>query len=135
MDAPSEIDPPPLFSAPRQVIDFIGADYFARNINSLKPDGRLVLLGFLSGAKIQGSLAKVIYNRLSILGSTLRSRDILYQSELIRRFGEECLPLFKKEGGGFEVLVHEEFGWEKVGEAHDALSRNENVGKYVLTIS
>jgi len=106
------------------IIDFIGRDYFQRNLDSLRPSGRLVLLGFLSGAKIENaSLAKVIYKRLEIKGSTLRARDVAYQSSLMRLFESDCLPLFKPKGeDGFEVLIHEELPWTQIKDAHDRMA-------------
>ena len=58
------------------IIDFIAANYFHQNIDSLATDGRLVLLATLGGGKIDNfDLRKILIKRLQILGSTLRARS------------------------------------------------------------
>lgn len=106
------------------VVDYIGQDYFARNLNALEIDGHLVMLGFLSGtvtlvvsaaylllltldhhsgAKIppDASLMSILLKRLNIHGSTLRTRSVQYQAALVARFKQEVFDYFTaKESGG-----------------------------------
>jgi NADPH:quinone reductase-like Zn-dependent oxidoreductase len=53
------------------VIDFIGADYWEKNIQSLARDGHMVLLGLLSGPKTKDplDLSQLLYKRLRIEGA------------------------------------------------------------------
>ncbi|THH30587.1 hypothetical protein EUX98_g3592 [Antrodiella citrinella] len=66
------------------VIDFVGRTHFEKNIQSLALDGRMTLLAFLSGAELPFlNLGPILYKRLRIQGSTLRSRSAPYQADLI----------------------------------------------------
>ncbi|MCQ6483097.1 zinc-binding dehydrogenase, partial [Vibrio parahaemolyticus] len=58
------------------IIDFVGADYFQKNLDSAARDGRIVLLGLMSGSKLHDvDIGQLLFKRLRIEGSTLRSRD------------------------------------------------------------
>lgn len=87
------------------IIDFVGRTHFSKNVDSLAPDGRMTLLAllsgnlhafchmcgavpwlFFSGAVVDNvNLSPILYKRLHIEGSTLRSRSLEYQANLIDR--------------------------------------------------
>ena len=68
------------------IIDFVGRSHWFRNIDSLAIDGRMMVLGILSGTEIEKvSLAPILFKRLRIQGTTLRSRSLSYQAGLIKR--------------------------------------------------
>ena len=56
------------------VLDSIGAAYFEKNLAALRTGGRLVLIGLMGGAKTEVNLALLLARRLSVIGSTLRTR-------------------------------------------------------------
>jgi putative PIG3 family NAD(P)H quinone oxidoreductase len=115
------------------IIDFIAADYFTSNINSLATDGRLVLLATLSGGKIQDfDLRKILSKRLSIMGSTLRSRSLEYQIALTQDFTRFALPRF--QDGRLKPVIDRVLDWNQVKEAHAIMESNKNSGKIVLKI-
>lgn len=92
-----------------------------QNISLLRRDGRLVLLAALSGATLpaKAALAPILFKRLNIKGSTLRSRSAEYQGELLGRFEKEALPYLggEKEGKEMKVSIHEVGGtkWIDLG--------------------
>ncbi|KAL7421992.1 hypothetical protein Q5752_003764 [Cryptotrichosporon argae] len=117
------------------IVDFVGRSYFAQNISLLRRDGTLIYLAFLSGSKLDGTGADIgplLYKRLTIKGSTLRSRSEEYQTELLGKFRDNALPLIKE--GKMKVEVHEVFPWEKVADAHKEMEANKNSGKIVFEI-
>jgi NADPH:quinone reductase-like Zn-dependent oxidoreductase len=57
--------------------DFIGAEYWERNLRSLKICGRLVLVGTMGGVKVETSLMFIMSKRLQIFGSVLRARPLI----------------------------------------------------------
>jgi NADPH:quinone reductase-like Zn-dependent oxidoreductase len=87
------------------VIDFVGRSHWEKNIDSLAIDGRMTILSLLSGkdetpasrearcdtCPCTGNevpsvnLSPILFKRLKIQGSTLRSRSLKYQTELIGR--------------------------------------------------
>nr|ADE10073.1 ADH N [Tremella fuciformis] len=118
-----------------QIVDFIGRDYFNQNLSVLRQDGIMILLAFLSGAAVPegASIAPILGKRLTIKGSTLRSRNADYQGKLLHMFRDNALP--KIIGGEMSVEVHEVFPWTKVQEAHEEMEANRNSGKIVLEVT
>lgn len=56
------------------IIDFIGASYFKQNVASAARDGRMVMLGLLSGGKLEGvELGPILFKRLRIEGTVSAS--------------------------------------------------------------
>lgn len=111
------------------IIDFIGKDYFNQNISLLRRDGTLVFLAVMSGAAFPPGavIAPILFKRLTLKGSTLRSRDVAYQRGLLEKFQELALPKIVK--GEMKVMVHDVLDWEKIQEAHTMMTENKNSGK------
>lgn len=115
------------------VIDFIGAPYFDKNLASLAVDGKLVMLGLLGGSKAVGpDLAPILYKRLKVLGSTLRSRSLDYRSRLIEDFRVNCYQHL--ENGRLKPVIDKIFPWTEVNQAHQYMEENKNRGKVILEI-
>jgi NADPH:quinone reductase-like Zn-dependent oxidoreductase len=88
----------------------------------------MVLLAFMSGVKLEGNnLGPLLFKRLTIKGSTLRSRSVEYQQELLQHFKNEALD--KIVNGEMRIEVHEVFPWDKVADAHKEMEANKNSGK------
>jgi NADPH:quinone reductase-like Zn-dependent oxidoreductase len=89
------------------IVDFIGKNYFDGNINSLRRDGTMVFLAFMSGPVLNEgtNIMPLLFKRLTIKGSTLRSRTVEYQAELLGRFKDEAMDLIKKKE--MKIEVHE----------------------------
>jgi len=113
------------------ILDIIGRDYFERNIAALAPQGRLVCIATMSGAKAELDISVVMRKRLSIIGSVLRSRSVPDKSELVRDFSERFARLF--DTGAMRPVVDSVFGFDRVEEAHELMRRSGHVGKILLT--
>jgi putative PIG3 family NAD(P)H quinone oxidoreductase len=116
------------------IIDFIGAPYYERNIKCLALDGRMVILGLLGGLKMQEptNLAPLLFKRLQIMGSTLRSRDLNYKISLSQELKERTWPHF--ETGALRPVIDSVFPISEVGSAHRRMAANQNQGKIILRI-
>lgn len=69
------------------------------------------MLGLLSGGKVaEASIAPILFKRLTIRGTTLRSRTVEYQADLLKRFSKEALGLVidgvKSKGAGHTLQIH-----------------------------
>ena len=116
------------------IIDFIGGSYFSQNIDSLMRDGRMIILATLGGGKATDcDIRKILTKRLSIMGSTLRSRTRDYQIKLTNEFADFALPRFSD--GRLKPIIDTVFTWDKVKEAHQVMEANKNVGKIVLKVN
>lgn len=118
------------------VVDFVGAPYFTRNVDSLAVDGRLILLATLGGSRVEGlDLRALFAKRANIFASTLRSRDLTYKIRLTSDFRARVLPLFAKvESGRMQPVVDRVLSWKDAAEAHRVMGDNENAGKIVLRV-
>lgn len=95
------------------IIDFPGQSHFQNNINCAGRDGRIVLLALLSGnvAK-EVDIAPILFKRLRIEGSTLRSRDPEYQGLLRDKFVEIALEAITKKE--VKLFIERVFSWKDV---------------------
>lgn len=114
-------------------IDFVGAATFALNVEVLAPQGRMVLLGTLSGGSVEVDLGALMRKRLTVIGSVLRSRPIEEKIELVQSFSRTVLPLLAM--GRLQPVVDRVFPLEDVAAAYAMMERNENFGKIVLRVS
>ena len=115
------------------VIDFVGGPNFARNLDVLAPDGRMVMLAFLGGPKVgELNLVPILRKRLKIMGSTLRARSLDYKSRLTDAFRQQFWPLFAS--GELRPIVDTIYDWQEVAEAHRYMESNGNTGKIVMTV-
>lgn len=114
------------------IIDFVGASYWQKNIRVLNTDGRVVYLAFLGGHTLnEMSLAPILKKRLTIMGSTLRSRSGGYKVNLTTDFIKNTRHLFKQEA--LMPVIDKTFDWNDTEDAHRYMQQNKNFGKIVLT--
>jgi len=112
------------------ILDVIGADYWARNLQSLALRGRMVLVGTMSGAKLEADLGMLMQKRLRVHGTVLRSRPLEEKAALTQEFARRMLPLFASERIG--AVIDHVFPLDEVSEAHRRMESNANFGKIVL---
>jgi putative PIG3 family NAD(P)H quinone oxidoreductase len=114
------------------ILDFIGAPYFERNVNSLDFGGRLVQIGIMGG--IDGAkmpLDRLLYRHLQIIGTVMKSRPQEVKHAMSRRFKERWLAQFGK--GGLAPIIDSVYPLAEAGAAQQRMEDGLNVGKIVLT--
>jgi NADPH:quinone reductase-like Zn-dependent oxidoreductase len=116
------------------IVDFIGAGYFAQNLDAIARDGTIVCLGFMGGTELPAgvSIAPFIMKRITFVGSSLRSRDEEYQGKLRDQLVEHALPRF--QDGRFKLMIDKVLPWEQIQDAHRLLEENKTKGKVICTI-
>lgn len=121
-------------SAPVDVIlDVLGAPALAENLSALAMRGRLVMLGHLQGSKADVSFEPVLRQRLEIIGSLMRIRQLEERIPLVAAFTEEVMPWFTGTADGLRPVIAARLPMEHIAEAHRMMEANANVGKIVLT--
>ena len=110
----------------------VGATYIEADVAALALQGRLCCISTMSGAKAALDLNAVLYKRLTILGSTLRTRSAAQKAKLVADFAHKALPRF--QAGELRPVVARTYPLAQAREAHAALERNEVVGKIVLLV-
>ncbi|MDX1665035.1 MAG: NAD(P)H-quinone oxidoreductase [Candidatus Promineifilaceae bacterium] len=112
------------------ILDPVGANYFERNLALLRPGGRLVQIGLLSGAQAEIDLSQVLGKSIRIIGSRLRPRSWEEKIEITRRFRAEVWPLLRE--GRLEPVIDSLFALPEAQAAHEYVRQNRNVGKVIL---
>jgi NADPH:quinone reductase-like Zn-dependent oxidoreductase len=120
------------------VIDFVGQSHWAKNVESLAIDGRMTILATLSGSEVPVvNLSPILYKRLRIQGSTLRSRSLQYQTELIAspKFRDIIDKVTGVNGGGpIRTYIHKVYPWTEIQGAHHEMAGNKNSGKIIVEV-
>jgi NADPH2:quinone reductase len=114
------------------ILDIIGGSYTPRNIAALAVEGRLVQIGLQEGSNVQIDLRPVMMRRLTITGSTLRSRTVAQKGEIARALLENVWPLL--ESRRVTPVIDREFPLADAAEAHRYLESGEHIGKVVLKV-
>jgi putative PIG3 family NAD(P)H quinone oxidoreductase len=114
------------------IFDLVGASYLEANVAALGLQGRLCCLSTMGGSKGTLDLGSLLMRRLTVMGSTLRSRSPAQKAKLVADFAEKALPRFR--GGDLRPVVARTYPLAQAREAHAALERNEVVGKIVLLV-
>jgi NADPH:quinone reductase-like Zn-dependent oxidoreductase len=114
------------------ILDMVGGDYVAKNLRLLRPDGRLVFIAAMKSAAAEFNVLQVMRRRLTITGSTLRSRDREFKGALIAEVEREVWPLI--DAGKFQPNVFRTFRFEEAAAAHRLMESGEHSGKIVLTM-
>jgi len=119
------------------IIEFVGQSHWHKNIDCFARDGRMTILSTLSGSVVKDmDILPLLYKRLRIQGSTLRSRTVEYQADLIKNFEKDILGEITscKGNGKIRTSIHEVFPFEKIQDAHQTMERDANAGKLIVTI-
>jgi NADPH:quinone reductase len=112
------------------VLDIVGGDYLQRNIDSLAMHGRLVQIGLLGSARAEINLSPVMQKRLTITGSTLRTRSVEEKGAIARELESRVWPLLSSRL--VAPVVDRTLPLSQASEAHRLLETGEVVGKLVL---
>ncbi len=113
----------------RVVMDFVGAAYLAQNLEVLRPQGTLLLVGMMGGAQASVDLGLVLRKRLRVVGTVLRSRPLEEKIALAQAFERRVLPHLAS--GSLRPVLDRTFDMRDLADAHRAMEQNENFGKLV----
>jgi NADPH2:quinone reductase len=114
------------------ILDAQAGPYTQRQMDLLKPDGRLVFIASHLGATAEVNIRAVVRRRLTLTGSTLRPRPASYKGRLASELVAQVWPLI--ETGEIVTRIHAFFAFDDVREAHRLLDGNEQIGKVVLAV-
>lgn len=114
------------------ILDPVGGDYSALNLQLMALDGRWVLIGLMGGREAKLDLAQVLAKRVQLLGSTLRNRSDQFKADLLSDLGQQVWPLFAE--GRLRPQLAKAFAMKDAEAAFAELASNTVAGKVVLLI-
>lgn len=112
------------------IVDLVGGDYLNRNLQCLKPLGRIVLVGLVAGRSAPLDMGMTLSKRATIVGTVMRTRLLDEKISVASLFAREVLPLLAS--GAVVPVVDRVLSIADVGEAHRVVEANENFGKVVM---
>jgi len=115
------------------VLDIVGGDYVAREINCMAEDGRLALIAVLGGTKGNVDLARLLMRRLSLIGSVLRPRSREFKAAIAANLIEHVWPLF--ESGRIKPVIYQTFPLDQAAQAHRLMESSQHIGKIMLKVN
>ncbi|MDP6785729.1 MAG: NAD(P)H-quinone oxidoreductase [Rhodospirillales bacterium] len=114
------------------ILDMVGGDYVARNIEALAIEGRLVYIAFLDASRVEVDLRPMMVKRLAITGSTLRPLSDERKAAIAATLRKRIWPLI--DTGRIKPVVHATFPLAQAAEAHRLMESSAHIGKIMLSV-
>ena len=114
------------------ILDMVGGEYIARNLDALADDGRLVQIAFLQGPKISLNFTQVMTRRLTLTGSTLRPQSDVAKARIASSLLSQVWPLLS--AGRIAPVIDSCFDLDQAAQAHARMETSTHIGKIVLRI-
>jgi putative PIG3 family NAD(P)H quinone oxidoreductase len=112
------------------ILDMVGGPYFAKNLDLLNMDGRIVHIAALKGNKVELDIGKMMRKRAIITGTTLRPRSPVEKGQIAAELRAKVWPLIAK--GRIKSVVYKTFPLAEASAAHRLMESSEHIGKIVL---
>lgn len=114
------------------ILDMVGAPYFARNLQAIAKDGRIVYIAHPQGRELAVDIGAVMMKRAWITGTTLRHRTLEQKAAIARELERSLWPLVER--GEVRPHISRVFPLREAAQAHIHLDGPHNIGKTVLAV-
>ena len=114
------------------ILDNMAAKYLERNISSLAPGGRLVVIGMQGGVRGEIDLGVLLRRNGTLHATTLRGRTPEQKAEICTQVERHVWPWIS--AGIVKPVIDRVVPLNEAAEAHRALEAGDVTGKIVLTI-
>jgi len=115
------------------ILDLVGADYLDRNIRSLAPDGRLIVIGSTGNAPDAPlNLGLLMSKRGSITSTALRARPHGQKADIVAKVRENVWPMVASRR--IVPVVDTVLPLADAGAGHQLLVNGKAFGKVVLRV-
>jgi len=116
------------------ILDIMGGSYFNSNVSALAMDGRLVMLGFLGGARANDvDLLAILGKRAVVTGSLLRARTAAEKAEIAAQLYKHVWPALN--AGRCLPMIDKVYPLADAAKAHAHMEAGDHIGKIVLQTS
>src|SRR5262249_26861119 len=112
------------------ILDNMGAKYLARNVDTLAPDGRLVVIGLQGGLKAELDLSALLAKRGAVHAVSLRPRPARQKATIVAGVRTEVWPAFA--AGSIRPVIDRVLPLPDAAEAHRVVESLGHVGKVLL---
>ena len=115
------------------ILDMVGGDYVARNLELAAVDGRIASISFLRGSQVEIDMMQILRKRLTVTGSTLRPRSAEAKAGIAEKLRAQIWPLI--EIGEIKPLIAARFPLADVVESHKLMESSKHIGKIILMVA
>ncbi len=112
------------------ILDMVGGDYIARELDLLAREGRLCFVALMHGSRVEADFGLIERKHLTVTGSTLRPRPLAEKAAIMRSLLERVWPLW--EEGRLRTFTYRRFPLEEAAEAHRLMESSRHIGKIIL---
>jgi putative PIG3 family NAD(P)H quinone oxidoreductase len=113
-------------------LDMVAGSYIPRNLDIAALEGRIVMISLIGGSRAEINAGTILTKRLTLTGSTLRSRTVAQKAEVADAVRKNIWPLLA--AGRVRPIIHATFPLAQASEAHRLMETSNHIGKIVLTI-
>jgi len=113
-------------------LDMVAGSYVARNLEIAALEGRVVTISLLGGSRAEVNLGLILTKRLTLTGSTLRSRTVAQKAHVAEAVRKNIWPLLA--AGRVRPVIHATFPLAEAAAAHRLMETSNHIGKIVLTV-
>ena len=113
-------------------LDMVAGSYVARNLEIAALEGRVVMISLLGGSRAEINMSVILAKRLTLTGSTLRSRTVAQKAAVAEAVRKNVWPLLA--AGRVRPVIHATFPLAEAAEAHRLMETSNHIGKIVLTV-
>jgi NADPH:quinone reductase len=114
------------------ILDMVSGSYVARNMAAAAMFGRIVSIAALGGVRAQIDVSVIMHKRLTLTGSTLRSRPIAQKAAIAEAVRHTVWPLLA--AGRVRPVIHSTFPLADASAAHHLMETSTHIGKIMLTV-
>lgn len=115
---------------PDVILDMVGGDYIAKNLKAVAMHGRIVMIAFQKGSRVEVDWMPLMLKRLTFTGSTLRARSVAEKADIARALERHVWPLFGAEQ--LKPIIFRTYPLTQAAAAHALMESSEHIGKIVL---
>jgi NADPH:quinone reductase len=114
------------------ILDMVAGSYVARNMEIAALEGRIVMISLLGGSRAEINVGVIMMKRLTLTGSTLRSRTVAQKAAVADAVRRNVWPLLA--AGRVRPIIYATFPLAEASAAHRLMETSNHIGKIVLTV-
>ena len=114
------------------VLDLVGGDYLARDVDALAVGGRVMVIASQGGSSATIDVARLMGKRGRIWGTTLRARPLEERRAIMAEVREHVWPMVAS--GAVRPVLDSVFPLESAAAAHERMATGEHSGKILLAV-
>jgi len=115
------------------ILDMVGGDYIAKNIEALAIEGRMVNIAHMKGSVETVDFRPVMMKRLTITASTLRPQSVAAKARMADALRAKIWPAL--DAGTIRPAVFKTYPLARAADAHRLMESSAHIGKIVLEVA